>query len=108
LENSADTRTIRPSPEDILVGGVPVEKLQQAGLRVVGAVVLRQIPAVHLHSLGECHCRHHRGVPDGLQLHVAAVLRPLQFDHDEVRVAVHAEEVDAALAFVPLAELLGQ
>ena len=37
---------------------------------------------------------------------MAAIIISLQFDHDEVRRAVNAQEIDAALRVLPLGELL--
>jgi hypothetical protein len=46
-------------------------------------------------GLIEGHPRHHGGIPECLHLHVRASIVALQLNHDEVRVAVDAEEVDA-------------
>jgi hypothetical protein len=43
----------------------------------------------------------------GLQLHVPAILRSLELDHDEIGVAVNSEQIDSPLALVPFAEFLG-
>lgn len=66
---------------------------------------LREIASEHIGGLIEGHGRDHRRVEDGLQLHVAAVVGPLQLDHHEVRIAVDAEEVDAPARLVPVTEL---
>jgi hypothetical protein len=48
-----------------------------------------------------------RRVPQGLQLHVPAVLRALELDHDEAGAPIHAQQVDAPLCVLEVAELLG-
>ena len=55
----------------------------------------------------EGHRRNHRGVTQGLQFHVPSVSRALELDHDKVCLPVNGEQVDAAAAVFPFAELLG-
>ena len=93
--------------EGILVGLVPPEKVEQLGPRIgVSLADLREITSEHIGGLVEGHGRDHRRVAEGLQLHVAAVLGPLELDHHEVRVAVDAEEIDTPARLVPVPELL--
>jgi hypothetical protein len=93
--------------EPLLVGLVPAEESQQRPARVIALAQPIQVLAVDLHGPLERHGGYHRGVADGLKLHVAAVLRPLQLEDDEVGVLVHAQQVDAPARVLPVAELLG-
>ena len=57
-------------------------------------------------GLIEGHAGDHTGVPDRLEVHKAAVLGPLQLNHDQVGIAIESQEVDPAAAVLPAAELL--
>lgn len=64
-------------------------------------------PHHRCHELFECQGRDHRSIADRLELHVSTILRALQFDHDEIRALVDAEEVDPTSAVLPVSKLLG-
>lgn len=56
---------------------------------------------------GKGHARHHGGITQRLQFHVARIVA-LQFDHHQIGFAVEAEQVNAAVAVHPAAILLGE
>lgn len=92
--------------EQLVVRVGPAEKAEQSVAGIVGAVDGLQVVRERVDGLVEGHGRHHRGVADGLELDVASILRALQLDDDQVGPAVDREQVDAALAVLPVAELL--
>ena len=53
------------------------------------------------------HGRDHRGVPNGLQVHVATTVGTFEFEYNEVGILVYAQEVDSSPAILPVAKLLG-
>lgn len=69
--------------------------------------LLDQVGGVGVSDLGEAHRRHHGGIADGLELHVAAIIGALELDDDEAAGFVEGEEVDAPASVLPVAELLG-
>jgi len=61
---------------------------------------------VRLHRLRKRHVCNHGGIPNRLQLHVAAILRALQLDDHQIGGAVDGQEIDAPTPGIPLSELL--
>ncbi|MPZ80666.1 MAG: hypothetical protein GEV28_09835 [Actinophytocola sp.] len=60
-----------------------------------------------LDQLVERHGVHHRGIAQRLELHVSAVVRSFELDDDETSRVVDAQEIDAPVAALEVAELLG-
>ena len=54
------------------------------------------------------HRRYHAGVADRLEVHVATIASALEFNHDEVRLAVDGEKIDASAAVLPISKFLGK
>src|SRR5262249_35805919 len=65
-----------------------------------------EVLLVRVHELREGHSRNHRCVPDGLQLHIAAILGALELDDDEICLLVNAEQVNSSCAVDPSVKLL--
>lgn len=87
---------------------VPPQEGQKLAPRIrVVTADLAQIAVERGNRLIEGHGRDHRRIADGLQFHVTAVFGALQFDHDEIGIAVDPEQIDAAAGIVPFAVFLG-
>lgn len=78
-----------------------------AGVHRLAGAVAGAVGGVCRRHLGEAHGGDHGCVAGGLELHVAAGLVPLEFDHHQVAGAIESEEVDAPAGDLPVAELLG-
>jgi hypothetical protein len=78
----------------VLVGFSVRPLLQRLARDVVVHVVL---VGVNAHELVPGHRGHHRGVSEGLEIHVPAVGRPLQLDDDQLPCPIHGEKVNPSL-----------
>ena len=92
--------------ELILIWLLPPQVLQDHRFRVIVLPEFPQVVAEDLDSRLERHGRDHRGVADGLKLHVAAILGAFQLDHHEVGFLVQSEQVDPPTAVLPVTEFL--
>ena len=93
--------------ELFFVGFAPVQEFQQAFGGVQFHSVVAQVLLVNLDQLVEGQRGDHRGVADSLQLHMPAIFGTFQFDNDQIRTFVDAEQIDSTSAVFPFAELLG-
>jgi len=85
---------------------VPIEKLQQLASRIGTLAQFFEEGLEGAYRILERHLRHHRRITDGLQLHVPAVVPPLEFNDDEIGGLVYAQKVNAAPRVFPLGKLL--
>ncbi len=87
---------------------LPIKEIEQVLLRILAtAAKPRQESSIDLDRPSPRHRTHHRRVADRLQFHVPAIVGSLEFDNDEVRAAIDAEQVDAPATVLELPELLG-
>ena len=67
---------------------------------------LRPLPPCDVDQLVERQGGNHRGVANGLKVHVPAVLGAFEFDHHQVRVPVEARKVDASPSHARVANVV--
>jgi hypothetical protein len=60
---------------------------------------------MRIDGIRESHLADHRGISDGLQLHMAAVFCTLQLYYNQMRLLIQAQEVNAPRGVFPIGEL---
>jgi hypothetical protein len=79
----------------------------RASVDFLGWPVLGAVRRIGGSDIGEVERRDHRGISNGLEVHVAAVIGALQLDDDEASCPVDCQQVDAPASVFPVAVLLG-